>query len=244
MQVLPHKPLSYEYQPKYPHYLTHRHARAHTRVCSYRLWGVPCPGSACRSYRCRSPERVWSSTCTPPHRSPLPHTRSQTDPEGEKHFFIWQHQSLAAAHCHQMLRIYLLDVVDTAKTPSPRKRPEDLHLAVLTFGECLVEAMITGWTNLQVGKIRNCFRCQWMQWQECNGGISLPGGGIHTTTCGWCTQTPFHRGSHLLPCSYSAGSLTGRPWRSEPFLSVDSPAKVAHIAGKVNFSPLKQTIHY
>lgn len=32
MQVLPHKPLSYEYQPKYPHYLTHRHARAHTHV--------------------------------------------------------------------------------------------------------------------------------------------------------------------------------------------------------------------
>lgn len=61
-------------------------AKISTCVCSYRLWDVPCPGSACRSYRCRSPERVWSSTCTPPHRWPLPHTRSQTDPEGEKHF--------------------------------------------------------------------------------------------------------------------------------------------------------------
>lgn len=55
---------------------------------------------------------------------------------------------------------YLLDVMDAAKTPAPGKRPEDLHLAVLTFGERLVEAALACWTNLQVGKVKVCLRCQ------------------------------------------------------------------------------------
>lgn len=73
---------------------------------------------------------------------------------------IFQLAAPVAAQCHGMLRVYLLNVVGTAKTPSPRKCPEDLHLAILTFGECLVEAALTCWTNLQVGKISICFGCQ------------------------------------------------------------------------------------
>ncbi len=45
---------------------------------------------------------------------------------------------------------YLLDVVDTAEPPASRQRPEDLHLAVLTLGERLVEATLTRRANLRV----------------------------------------------------------------------------------------------
>lgn len=45
------------------------------------LWAVPCPESACRSYRCHSPGHVWSWIGTPPRQSPPRRTRSQTDPE-------------------------------------------------------------------------------------------------------------------------------------------------------------------
>lgn len=48
------------------------------------------------------------------------------------------------------MSVYLLDVVDTAQPPASRQRPEDLHLAVLTLGERLIEAPLTSWTNLQV----------------------------------------------------------------------------------------------
>lgn len=82
------------------------------------------------------------------------------------------------------LSVYLLDVVDAAKTPAPRKRPEDLHLAVLAFGECLVEAALTRWTNLQVWRISIGFGCRVKQRRERDGGISLPAGGIRTTACG------------------------------------------------------------
>lgn len=47
-------------------------------------------------------------------------------------------------------RCYLLDVMDAAKSPAPRQRPEDLHLAVLTLGECLVEAALARRANLRV----------------------------------------------------------------------------------------------
>lgn len=40
--------------------------------------------------------------------------------------------------------------MDTAEAPSSRKSPEDLHLAVLTLGEGLVEAPLARWANLQV----------------------------------------------------------------------------------------------
>lgn len=69
-----------------------------------------------------------------------------------------------------MVRVYLLDVMDAAETPAPRERPEDLHLAVLTFGEGLVEAALARRTNLQVWKMKICFRIQIRQQQECDGG--------------------------------------------------------------------------
>lgn len=44
---------------------------------------------------------------------------------------------------------HLLDVVDAAKAPAARQRPEDLHLAVLALGEGLVQAPLSGRTHLQ-----------------------------------------------------------------------------------------------
>lgn len=66
---------------------------------------------------------------------------------------------------------YLLDVMDAAKAPAPGQRPEDLHLAVLTFGERLVEAALTCWTNLRVGKVKIRLRCQSEGCREGDGGL-------------------------------------------------------------------------
>lgn len=93
-------------------------------------------------------------------------------------------QAAGEARWPSMLSAYLLDVMDAAQAPAPRKRPEDLHLAVLTFGECLVEAALPRRTNLRVRKVQMGFRRRMKQWQERDGGISLPAGGIRTATCG------------------------------------------------------------
>ncbi len=45
---------------------------------------------------------------------------------------------------------YLFDVVNTAQPPTSRQRSEDLHLAVLPFGEALVLAALTCGTHLWV----------------------------------------------------------------------------------------------
>lgn len=38
--------------------------------------------------------------------------------------------------------------MDAAKAPTPGQRPEDLHLAVLTLSEGLVQTPIACWTHL------------------------------------------------------------------------------------------------
>lgn len=43
--------------------------------------------------------------------------------------------------------------MDTAETPASGQRPEDLHLAVLTLGERLVEAPFTRRANLKVQRV-------------------------------------------------------------------------------------------
>lgn len=45
---------------------------------------------------------------------------------------------------------YLFDVVNTEQPPTSRKCSEDLHLAVLSFGEALVLAALTCGTHLWV----------------------------------------------------------------------------------------------
>lgn len=42
--------------------------------------------------------------------------------------------------------------MDTAEPPASRQRPKDLYLAVLTLGECLIEAPLGRRANLQVKK--------------------------------------------------------------------------------------------
>lgn len=73
--------------------------------------------------------------------------------------------------------VYLLDVVDAAKPPAPGKRAEDLHLAVLAFGEGLVEAALTRWTNLQVWEIKKGFQRE--------GKAAAGGWRRDSLTCGW-----------------------------------------------------------
>ena len=160
-------------------------------------------------------------------------------PWGEKAFCSRPQRSPGEAHWPSMLSTYLPDGMDAAKAPAPRKRPEDLHLAVLALGEGLVEAALPRWTNLQVWRVATGLRCWVKQWRGCDGGTGVPAGGIRTAACGWCTRTPSHTGSRLWPCSCSAGSPTGRLWRSEPFLSAGSPANVERAAGKVNLSGIK-----
>lgn len=83
-----------------------------------------------------------------------------------------------------MLSTYLPDGMDAAKAPAPRKRPEDLHLAVLALGEGLVEAALPRWTNLQVWRVATGLRCWVKQWRGCDGGTGVPAGGIRTAACG------------------------------------------------------------
>lgn len=51
-------------------------------------------------------------------------------------------------HEEHLKSAHLFDVVHTAQPPASRQCPEDLHLAVLPFGEALVLAALACGTNL------------------------------------------------------------------------------------------------
>lgn len=58
-------------------------------------------------------------------------------------------QHVCGGHFIYFFCVYLLDIVDAAEAPTSRQRPEDLHLAVLTPAERLVEAALAGRANLR-----------------------------------------------------------------------------------------------